>query len=73
MLLLQGFLPNFNDAFINNAKQKDIDVVNMINQMSNKTVIDNLNFYEGTGKIYYYLFNYNTNEINIENLGLVII
>lgn len=54
-------------------KQKDIDVVNMINQMSNKTVIDNLNFYEGTGKIYYYLFNYNTNEINIENLGLVII
>ena len=41
--------------------------------MSNKTVIENLNFYEGTGKIYYYLFNYNTNEINIENLGLVII
>ena len=54
-------------------KQKDIDVVNMINQMSNKTVLENLNFYEGTGKIYYYLFNYETNEINIENLGLVII
>jgi glycylpeptide N-tetradecanoyltransferase len=54
-------------------KQKDIDVVNMVDQMANKSLIEKLNFYEGTGKTYYYLFNYETNEINIENLGLVII
>lgn len=45
------------------AKNEGIDVMTAIDIMHNKQFIDNLKFTSGTGKLFYYLFNYKCPEL----------
>lgn len=46
------------------AKEKNIDVINCLDDMDNYKMIDNLNFTEGTGRLRHYLYNWITPEID---------
>lgn len=54
-------------------KQRHIDVLNCINQMDNDLLFNKLKFYEGTGNLNFYLFNWQCARIDNNKLGLVIV
>jgi glycylpeptide N-tetradecanoyltransferase len=42
------------------AKKEGMDVVNALDTMENKSIFDDMKFSQGTGKLYYYNYNYDT-------------
>ena len=62
----------FNDVFIF-MKEKQIDVINWIEQMSNKIFLDKLNFKCGTGELYYHFWNKKCQPITNNDIGLITI
>ncbi|XAR54533.1 Glycylpeptide N-tetradecanoyltransferase [Bertholletia excelsa] len=62
-----------NDALIV-AKQKDYDVFNALDVMENRTLLKELKFGPGDGKLHYYLYNYRLNHVlRPSELGLVLL
>lgn len=62
-----------NDALIV-AKRKDYDVFNALDVMQNESVLKELKFGPGDGKLHYYLYNYRVNHIlRPSELGLVLL
>lgn len=54
-------------------KQKNIDVINWIEQMSNKIFLNKFNFKEGSGIINYYFWNIKCPAIENKDIGVVTI
>lgn len=54
-------------------KEKQIDVVNCINQYNNNTFIDKLKFKEGTGGLNFYLFNWMCPPIINSDMAMIMV
>lgn len=51
------------------CRNNKIDVFNCLDIMENKTILDDLRFMPGTGKLHYYLYNWNTNLVDNNQLA----
>lgn len=54
------------------ANNQHCDVFNCLDLMQNKSIFENLKFKIGDGKLHYYLYNYNTQEIASHDIGIVL-
>jgi glycylpeptide N-tetradecanoyltransferase len=61
-----------NDIFIL-MKNKQIDVINWVEQMDNKILLEKLNFKQGSGELYFYFWNKRCPEITNKDIALVTI
>jgi len=68
---------NIFELFLNDIcilmKQKDIDVINWIEQMSNHLFLNKLNFKHGSGELYYHFWNKKCPQITNKDIALVTI
>ena len=55
------------------ARNNGCDVFNCLDVMDNKQFIKNLLFTNGTGELYYHLFNYQMDTISADKLGVVML
>lgn len=66
---------NIFEIFLNDIcilmKQKDIDVINWVEQMSNHLFFNKLNFKHGSGELYYHFWNKKCPPITNKDIGLV--
>ncbi|KAJ1559422.1 hypothetical protein HK405_010698 [Cladochytrium tenue] len=60
------------DALIQ-ARNRDFDVFNCLDLMSNKSFLQELNFGRGDGNLHYYLYNYRCRGLQPEQLGLMML
>ena len=50
-----------------------MDIVNCMNQYNNMNFINKLNFIEGNGKLNFYLYNYECQALNNNDIGIIMI
>ena len=54
-------------------KKNNMDIVNCMNQYNNMNFINKLNFIEGNGKLNFYLYNYECQALNNNDIGIIMI
>jgi len=55
------------------VRDRNFDVFNMLDIMENSKIIKDLKFAPGTGRLYYYLFNWRCNKMTSDKIGLVLL
>jgi glycylpeptide N-tetradecanoyltransferase len=64
-------IPSLIESVVSISKDIGFDVLNCLNIMNNHVFIDRLGFIPGDGELCYYLFNWKTNPLEPEQIGVL--